>query len=251
MSRNTRLGAAALCASLLLAAAALPPAARPSSRMDLAWWHTRFDVKQAELHSRPIDLLWLGDSITQQFEATGPEPWRNFKPVWDRYYAPRHAINLGFVGDATSHLLWRIEQGETDGIHPRLAIVLIGANNFGHLHWPAQPTLLGIETIIATLHQRLPQTKILLLGVLPSIRNAWVDQNTTELNRALAARYASGRDAEFRDLATLFVENGHVAADDFIDPKLPLPGPPLHPTAQSMARLAAAIEPDVKRLMGE
>ena len=78
--------------------------------------------------------------------------------------------------------------------HPRLAIVLIGANNFGHLHWPAAPTLQGIAAIIDTLHQRLPHTKILLLSVLPSIRSAWVDENTEAVNHMLAARYGNGAD---------------------------------------------------------
>ena len=232
-----------------LAAAALPPAAIPYSRVDLPWWHARFTEKQAELQRGPVDLIWLGDSITADFEHAGPEPWRNFKPIWDRFYAPRHAVNLGFKGDATAHLLWRIEQGETDGIHPKLAIMLIGANNFGHLHWAAQPTLLGIETIVAQLHQRLPETKILLLGVLPSIRNAWVDRNTAELNEALAKRYSDGRELVFRDLTALFMKDGHVDAGAFLDPHLSPPDPPLHPSAQTQERMAEAIEPDVWRLM--
>jgi lysophospholipase L1-like esterase len=217
--------------------------------MDLPWWRARFEAKQAELHASPPDLLWLGDSITQQFETAGPEPWRNFKPIWDRFYAPRHAINLGFKGDATAHLLWRMENGELDGLHPHLAIILIGANNFGHLHWPAQPTLLGIEAIVATLHQRLPHTHVLLLGVLPSIRSAWVDQNTAELNAALAHRYAGGAEATFMDLTPLFLDHGRVDPSRFIDPHLTPPDPPLHPDAATQLRIAETIEPTVRRLM--
>ncbi len=238
--------------ALLVAAGDLAPAARPYSRMDLPWWRARFDAKQAELRKR-VDLVWLGDSITQDFEYDGPEEWRNFAPVWQRFYGDRHAVNLGFKGDATAHLLWRIEHGETDGITPRLAIILIGANNFGHLHWPAAPTLQGIETIITTLHQRLPATKILLLGVLPSIRSAWVDENTQTLNHDLAARYGAGADSlvTFKDLSYLFMKDGHVDADRFLDPHLTPPDPPLHPSAQTQARMAEAIEPIVSRLMGD
>ncbi len=236
-------------ACLTLAAAPLPPAAQPLSRAALPWWQARFEAKQAELHAHPPGLVWFGDSITQDFEQTGPQPWRNFKPVWDRFYAPRNAINLGFKGDATSHLLWRIEHGETDAIHPRLAIILIGANNFGHLHWPAQPTLLGIETIVAALHQRLPGTRLLLLGVLPSIRNSWVDEQTRVLNAALAVRYGNSADVTFRDLSALFLANGHVNAGAFLDSHLTPPDPPLHPTAETQMRMAEAIEPDVARLM--
>ncbi len=219
--------------------------------MDLPWWRARFAAKQIELRQSPPDLLWLGDSITQDWEKTGPEPWRNFKPIWDRFYAPLHAVNLGFKGDATAHLLWRIENGETDGIHPRAAIILIGANNFGHLHWAASPTLAGIEAIITALHQRLPDMKILLLGVLPSIRSAWVDQNTTALNQALAARFGAGQDklVVFQDLAPLFMRNGHPDPEKFLDIHLTPPDPPLHPTAQTQARMAEAIEPALRRML--
>jgi lysophospholipase L1-like esterase len=240
---------------LCVGAAPLPPAARPYSRMELPWWRQRFEAKQAELqqmHGR-VDLLWLGDSITQDFEEDGPEPWRDFKPVWDRFYGGRNAINLGFKGDATAHLLWRIENGETDGLHPRLAIVLIGANNFGHLHWPAEPTMVGVETIIAELHRRLPQTQILLLGVLPSIRSAWVDENTVALNRALASRYGGGADrlVIYKDLASLFLKDGKVDAARFLDGHLTPPDPPLHPSAEAQARMAEAIEPVVSRSLGD
>ena len=249
----------ALCLALLVLgttptqAAALPPAAIPYSRMDLPWWHERFEAKQAELRASGghVDLVWLGDSITQNFERAGPEPWRDFVPVWQRFYAGRHAVNLGFKGDATAHLLWRIAHGETDFIHPRLAIILIGANNFGHLHWAAAATLQGIDTIIATLHQRLPGMKILLLGVLPSIRSAWVTENTSILNHALATRYGGGADSlvTFKDLSFLFIKNGRVDPACFLDPQLTPPDPPLHPTAQTQARMAAAIEPIVSHLI--
>lgn len=246
-----RLGLAALCL-WAVAASPLPPAAQPYSRMDQPWWKARFSAKQAELQANRPDLLWLGDSITQQFELAGPEPWRNFKPVWDRFYAPRHAVNLGFKGDATAHLLWRIEHGETDGIHPRLAIILIGANNFGHLHWAAEPSLLGIEAIVTTLHARLPGTKILLLSVLPSIRSPWVDANTKALNRMLADRYGGGREAVFHDLTHLFYHGGKgIDPADFLDGHLSPPDPPLHPSAQMQARIAADMEPEVSRMMGD
>jgi lysophospholipase L1-like esterase len=238
---------------LCCAANGLPPAARPYSRMDLPWWHDRFEAKAAELRAHHVDLVWYGDSITQDFEQAGPEPWRNFRPVWDRFYGARNAINLGFKGDATAHLLWRIEHGEADGISPRLAIVLIGANNFGHLHWPAEPTLIGIETVVAALHSHLPHTQILLLGVLPSIRSTWVDENTVSLNRDLAARYGGGADpmVTFKDLTYLFVDHGRVVADRFLDTHLTPPDPPLHPSAQTQAQIAEAIEPDVRRMMGD
>jgi lysophospholipase L1-like esterase len=223
----------------------------PLSRMDLPWWRARFDAKAQEMRHQPVDLVWYGDSITQYWETAGPEAWRNFAPIWQHYYGGRHALNLGFKGDTTAHLLWRIENGEATLIHPKAAIVLIGANNFGRLHWPAPETEAGIVKIVDELHARLPGVKILLIGVLPSIRGPWVADNTRRLNSALASRYRSSSGTRFVDVSNLFGSNGTTDASSFLDPHLMPPDPPLHPSAQTMAKIAAAIEPDVAAMLGD
>ena len=130
-------------------------AATPISRTDLPWWRHRHEAKLEELHRKQPALIFLGDSITQNWEKHGPPDWRDFVPVWDHFYGDRDAVNLGFVGDTTASLLWRIRNGEVAGIHPKVAVVLIGANNLGHLHWSASDTLAGIDAILRELHQRL------------------------------------------------------------------------------------------------
>jgi lysophospholipase L1-like esterase len=243
-------GAAAL--ALLLTAAAPAHLARvPLSRMDLPWWKARFAEKAVEMHRGPVDLVFYGDSITQNWELAGPEAWRDFAPIWQHFYGGRHALNLGFKGDTTAHLLWRIENGEAEGIHPRVAVVLIGANNFGKLRWPAAETETGIARIVTELHARLPGVHILLLGVLPSIRSAWVDTNTVALNRSLAARYSDGREASFLDLSSLFLTGGRVDTAKFLDGHLRPPDPPLHPDAATQAAMAKAMEPVLSRWLGD
>ena len=241
---------------LLLCSAAPPPphtvlAATPISRMAQSWWRERHEAKLEELHSRRIDLLFLGDSITQDYEVSGPPEWRDFAPVWQRFYGGRNAINLGFNGDATSHLLWRIENGEVAGIAPKVAVILIGANNLGRLHWPAEDTVAGIDTIVTLLRHRLPQTKLLLLGVLPSDRSAWATETTLNINRALAARYRSGGDVTYLDIGQVFMRNGELNRDLFLDPLLTPPAAPLHPSAEGQALMAQAIEPTLSALLGD
>lgn len=248
----TRRAALAAPALLLGAAGRLPLAAIPISRMQTPWWRKQFEAKQAELRSRPIDLVWYGDSITQNWERSGPPAWRDFRPVWDHYYGDRHAVNLGFTGDATCHLLWRLRNGEAEGIHPRAAVVLIGANNFGLVHWDAAQTLTGIAAVLAELRLRLPKTRLLLISVLPSIRSKWVSRQTSLVNQGLAERYgAPGGEVAYVDVTALFLKNGHVDENRFLDPLLTPPDPPLHPTAQTQARIAAAIEPTLARLLGD
>jgi lysophospholipase L1-like esterase len=240
-----------LAASPLAVAQKLPTAAVPISRMSTAWWRERFAEKQQELaHANP-ELLWLGDSITQDWEHDGPQPWDQFAPIWRRFYGDRRAVNLGFKGDATSHLLWRIDHGETDNIHPKAAVMLIGANNFGLVHWSAADTLTGIDTIVADLHRRLPQMKILLISVLPSIRSAWVSEQTTALNHMLATHDWHGAPVSFVDVSNIFEHNGQVDRTMFLDPNLTPPDPPLHPTAQAQERIATAIEPTLATLLGD
>ena len=238
-------------AAMLAAADRVPLAAVPLARQDTPWWRIRHQEKLAELRSRRIDLVWLGDSITQNWEKRGPPEWQDFAPVWQHFYGDRNAINLGFRGDNTGHLLWRMRNGELDGIQPRAAVVLIGANNLGRVHWSAPQTLAGIVAVVDELRSRLPATRVLLLGILPSIRSKYVSRTANTVNRELAERYAAGGDVVFMDLARLFVRDGQVDRTQFFDDQLEPPDPPLHPTAQAQARMAEAIEPTLAAMLGD
>jgi lysophospholipase L1-like esterase len=228
-------------------------AATPISRLDLPWWKHRFEDKQRRLHDGPVRLVFYGDSITQDWERHGPPAWADFAPLWEHFYGDREAVNLGFKGDTTASLLWRVTHGEADGIAPKVAVILIGANNLGRVHWSADDTIAGIEAIIAALRQRLPHTRLLLLGVLPSERSDWVSQTTREINRDLAARYADSRvpGVTYLDVTGVFERDGTLDRSAFFDPMLTPPDPPLHPTAQAQGRMAAAMEPALAALLGD
>jgi lysophospholipase L1-like esterase len=147
--------------------------------------------------------------------------------------------------------LWRIENGEVSGINPKAAVILIGANNLGRVHWSASDTVAGIEVIVAELHHRLPQTKILLISVLPSERSAWVTETTRQINATLAERFGSARDVAYFDVSPVFMMDGRVNRALFYDPLLTPPEPVLHPSAEGQERMAAAIEPTLARLLGD
>jgi len=247
-----------LAAALLLLGGANPApkphtvlAATPISRMDTPWWRARHEAKLADLRKGHVDLVFLGDSLTQAWEEHGPPEWLDFAPIWQRFYGDRNAINLGFTGDATAHLLWRIENGEVAGIAPKVVIILIGANNFGRLHWSAEDTVVGIDAIVAQLRRRLPQTKLLLLGILPSDRSAWVTAMTLAVNKALALRYGHSAEATYLDIGHVFMKDGRLNRDLYADPKMTPPGVPLHPSAQGQALMAEAIEPTLASLLGD
>ena len=226
-------------------------AAVPISRMDLLWWRARFDSKQTEMREHHPTLVFYGDFITQDWEHHGPPPWMDFIPVWQRFYGDRNAVNLGFIGDTTANLLWRIDHGEAADIAPKVAVVLIGANNLGYLHWSADDTVMGIDAIVNELRHRLPTTKLLLLGILPSERSDWATATTLAVNRRLAQEYSQGGAVTFLDVGHVFMRDGKLDRDLFLDPKKTPPEAPLHPTAQGQALLAAAMEPTLAALLGD
>ncbi len=223
----------------------------PISRMDLPWWRARFEAKQEELRSHPVALVWYGDSITQNWERHGPPAWEDFSPIWQRFYGGRAAINLGFIGNSTANLIWRIMNGEASGIAPKVAVIEIGANNFGLPHWPASETVPGIEAVVRLLRERLPETGIVLLSVLPSERSSWVDENTVLTNAALARAYAGSPTVHFIDLTSLFMKGGKLDRSLFLDRFFSPPEPLLHPTPAAQEKIAAAIEPAIAALMGD
>lgn len=239
---------AALLVLLPLTAHATNLATAPIGRTDLSWWQTRFTQTLGEAKADPnAKIVWLGDSITQFWQRQGTLGYDNILPVWNHYYAPYHALDFGFVGDTTASLIWRLDHGQVAGLHPQLTIILIGANNFGRVHWGAQMTIPAIESVVANTHNRLPDSHILLLGVLPSIRSPWVDTQTRLTNAALAQRYANSELVTFVNVAPVLTVNGRTDAALYIDPREVPPRPALHPDATGMARIAAYIQPVVQR----
>lgn len=105
-----------------------------------------------------LDLIFIGDSITEGWETGG-------KDVWKKFYEPRKAMNAGISGDRTQHVLWRLENGNVDKLSPKLAVLMIGTNNFGNN--TAAEIALGIKAIVDKLRAKLPSTRVLVLGVFP------------------------------------------------------------------------------------
>ena len=229
------------------------PAIHAVSRMDAGWWRERFLRKQHHVRHDISDLVWFGDSITHNWERHGPPAWQDFAPVWQAYYGDRRALNLGFRGDDTRNLLWRIAHGELEFRHaPRVFVVMIGVNNLGHLGQCAGQAAGGIRRIVERIHRAFPDSTLLLPGILPSLRSAWVTSQTVRLNHMLRT-YAAlrGRWLHYIDLAQCLQTGGRVDASLFMDPLLSPPALPLHPRAMAQARIAQRLEPLMCRLLGD
>jgi lysophospholipase L1-like esterase len=203
------------------------------------WWQPRHDQKLADLKKmEKVDLLMIGDSITHGWEGRG-------KKVWDDFYAKRNAFNIGFSGDRTENVLWRLQHDAVKGIAPKLAVIMIGTNNTGHRQDPAEETAAGIKAIIVELQKQLPETKILLLAIFP--RGAKPDDPLRTLNTSIneiIAGYYDGKKVFFLDINSEFLD------EDGTLPKSVMPDL-LHPHEAGYATWAKAMEPSIARLMGE
>jgi lysophospholipase L1-like esterase len=191
----------------------------------------------------------VGDSITNNYEKSNP-PDENFQPIWKEFYEPRHALNLGFSGDTTAHLLWRLRHGEIEGLHPKVATLLIGTNNTGHGQTEEQ-TEAGIDAVVSELERRLPATRILLLGILPSGGSQAKTQKDRAINRYLATCYGENPRVTYLDIGSIFYQQGGLRTDLYYDPRLSPARPSLHPDTVGQRMMAEAIEPTLAKLMGD
>ncbi len=227
------------------------PAIVPADRLNVDWWAARHKAIVSELSQHSdAQLLLIGDSITNNYDKAEP-PNQDFQPIWQQYYAPRKALNLGFSGDTTANVLWRLDHGEVQGLHPKLAVVLIGTNNTGYFGQTAEQTEEGIDAVVKDIEHRLPETKILLMGLLPT-RLPSKEENF-DVNAYLGAHYAGGEDprVSYIDISVVFYTHGELDLSLFYDPTLSPPKPALHPNTVGQRLMASAIEPAVARLMGD
>lgn len=182
-------------------------------------------------------LVFVGDSITQGWEGNG-------RQVWAKYYAHRHALNLGIGSDHTQHVLWRLEHGNLDGLHPKVAVVLVGVNNAPDETNTPRMILEGVTAVVQKLRQMLPQTKVLLLGIFP-LREDFNPQRAKilQVNQALH-KLADGQWIHFLDFGHLFLgPDGRIPKEVMRDF--------LHPSPLGYQLWAQAMEPKLAELLGD
>jgi len=195
------------------------------------------EMTRIAAHGDP-ELVFFGDSITQEWLTQGNE-------VWDRFYGARHAANFGIGMAETGNLLWRIRAGYFDTIHPRLIVLMIGTNNTQYSRHTPQQIADGINLVAQELLTRLPGTKILLLGIFP--RGMTVDDayraNNKVVNR-LIARTGDDKQVFYRDIGSaILAEDGSIRRE--------LMSGPVHLNKQGYLQWAKAIEDDIVQLLGE
>jgi beta-glucosidase len=200
-----------------------------------AGWMKRHESFLARGKKGDIDVLFLGDSITQGWEGSG-------KAVWKEHFEPLKSANFGISGDRTEHVIWRMRNGELEGLAPKLVVIMIGTNNGGD---SAPDVALGIKTIIADIHERCARAKFLLLGIFPrSEKPDGARAKNDEVNK-LISRYAG--DLSLGRVSYMDIGPKFLAADGTL-PKDVMPDF-LHPNEKGYQIWADAIVDKVKQLM--
>lgn len=226
----------------LLEGASVPniPEARTDTTGKFGWWPARHAAKVAESQDSAkndqMKIMFLGDSITQGWETTG-------KAAWEKHFAKYKAANYGFGGDSTQHVVWRVLNGECDGITPQAIVLLIGTNNVRHGDFTPEQITDGIRGILDALGKKCPQSKVLLLGILPRGPNASdILRRKCDAVNALLPALADDRQIHYLNVNSKLL-NADGTLSQSIAPDL------LHLSAEGYGILAEQIETKLKELM--
>jgi N-acetylglucosamine-6-sulfatase len=209
----------------------------PATRGDEPGWKERDALltKRAREGAGKVRLAFIGDSITHRWEGNG-------KNVWDSYYADRGAINLGIGGDRTEHVLWRLDNGEVDGLKPKAIMLMIGTNNLGTKQSP-EDTILGVKAVVAKLREKLPDSKLLLLAVFPRGNQPGdpFRAQIKQVNDAIAT-LDDGKNIKYLDISEKFLApSGELTKE--IMPDF------LHPNAKGYEIWADAVGPTLDEML--
>ena len=191
---------------------------------------------------KKASLVFVGDSITQMFGGEPHDRSQPGKAVWEKYYATRNATNLGFGYDFTENTLWRLQHGELDGAAAKVVVLNIGTNNMGKNS--VEEIFAGVNAVLGEIRRSQPAAKVLLLGIYPrGPKPDGTREKVAKTNALLAG--LDGKDGiTFQDVSALLVEpDGSITKE--------VMGDYLHPTEKGYGIIAAAIDPTLKKLLGE
>ena len=205
------------------------------------WWPARCLAKRNEIVDNgeiEYDVVMVGDSITHRWEREGGEGRELFAKMKQTY----RVLNLGYGGDGTQHVIWRMENGELEGYKAKLFTVMIGTNNGGR---DTQGIAAGVKRIVDTIRAKHPESKIVLMPIFP--RNAKPDDNIRVLNEkinAIIKNYADGDVVRWLDFNDKFLTPDGVLTKEVMNDLL-------HPNEKGYAIWWEAMHPVFRDICGK
>ena len=231
--------------ALLLALALAAPltfggnsAIDPAPRPDQGWKDRQALLnKRAAEAGKDCQLIFIGDSITQGWEGEG-------KQVWADHYNKYKAVNLGIGGDRTQHVLWRLDNGNLEGLSPKTAVVMIGTNNSNGEDNTVEQIAAGVRAIVQKLREKLPNTKILLCAIFPRGENPNAQRGKVLQVNQIIHKLADGQNVFWSDFGYKFVTDEGLIPHDIMPDYL-------HLSPKGYEIWADSIDRPLKRALGE
>ena len=196
-------------------------------------WFQHFQYNVTSSRKLPeIDLIFDGDSITDFWVSRA-------KDVWNQHYGKLHAVDFGISGDRTENLLWRLQNGQADSLHPKLIVLLIGTNNLA-ANTPQQIAE-GVKADIDEYFKHCPDAVILLQAVFP--RSEKPDDparaKINELNQIIS-QFGDGKKVVYIDFGDKFLQPDGTLSKDIMPDFL-------HPSEKGYQIWADAIQPEIDK----
>ncbi len=212
----------------------------PTGKMDQPWWKERHEKVLSELKNDP-QLILIGNSILHTLDN------EDRSAVWSLYLDQFRAVNMGFSGDRTENVIWRLQNGELEGIHPKVALILIGTNNTDGNHYEkiTQPEELSqaVWKICRIVREKLPDTEILLMGILPYGYKPNYRDNINKMTNNFM------EDFPMRDPHIHYVDIGHIYLDEDGKVRKDLMPDFLHPNAEGHMLMFEVLKPEISKLI--
>jgi lysophospholipase L1-like esterase len=230
----------AVAGSLL---AQVEPVARTDRNSQIAHEQLLAKAKQGR-----IDVYFEGDSITRRWGATDyPELLAN----WKKNFFGWNAADFGWGADRVENVLWRLENGELDGVNPKVIVLLAGTNNVGNSVPPegveaaAAKVVTGLDAVVRTMRAKAPGATIVLTAIFPRNDNMAVLPEIARINEGLA-RMADGRKVRYLNVNDRLADGEGRLFEGVMNAR-----DKLHPQLAGYEVWAAGLKPILRELLGE
>lgn len=204
------------------------------------WWIERHQTILSRLEKDP-ELILIGNSIFHSLDN------ENRQEVWEKYLDQYRAVNMGFSGDRTENVIWRLQNGSIDNINPKVAVILIGTNNTDGNHYLniSTPEELagGIWKICEIVQEKLPDTKILIMGILPYGYKPNHRNNINKATNSLVSRFPDKNPhISYVEISQIYLDNEGKVNNELMPDYL-------HPNPAGHLLMFEALEKDIAKLM--
>jgi cephalosporin-C deacetylase len=224
----------------------IEPADQPLPRTDANSMKAHEELL-AKRKNGQIDLYFMGDSITRRWGASDAQ-YADLYANWKQNFWGWNAGNFGWGGDKTQNMLWRLRNGELDGVNPKVVVLMAGTNNIGRstplgdAEARAEEVARGVAAVVGEIRQRAPKATLLITGITPRDDNIAVMPIVTRANQRIS-RLADGKSVRYINInEQLAFPDGHLREGMANDG--------LHLTPLAYQVWADALKPALTELLG-